>query len=566
MILHFRIRWSALIAALFLLPSVASAATLSFTPANTTVSVGSTITETVWVSSTDQAMNAISGMVSFPADLLQVVSVSTSNSVLSLWVQNPSFSNDDGTVSWSGIVPNPGYSGSNGQAVSIKFRGKDPGTATITFSSSSQVLANDGNGTDILTDMSPATVTVVPSSSAASTPSSSTIGSATITSPTHPDQTKWYNSTVAELDWNDFADATSIRIGYDKYPQGKPTVVYGPSVSSKSLSLGEGVWYFHVQEENASGWGPISTFRLQIDITPPNPIHIQFPDGSTSNDPQPLAIFNTTDNLSGVDYYVVALGGSSPIQIPAASITGNPYPLPVQGPGPGSVTITAYDKAGNSVSSQANFDVVGLNPPRLNPIADITVGQNLQISGTTYPSAQIEIFLKNKNGQTSSQTAQADTSGSFRVIWKNALDIDIYTVTAQATGSTGEKSTFSPAINFQVKESIFSIIGQFIINYLSLLLIILCVLIAFIFGIRYAWHHFQVFHNRLNSKLGHTHALLHQQFTELKDAVAEEVAALEKVESKRNLTVEEERFINRFRKMLDRSEETIEEEIDKIIK
>ena len=566
MTLSFRVYLSAVVAVLFLLPSAASAATLSLSPVQTTVGVGEVVTETVFVSSADQAMNAISGTVSFPNNLLQVVSVSRASSVLSLWVQEPTFSNADGTISFSGIVPNPGYTGNRGQVFSIQFRGKQTGTGTVVFSSSSQVLANDGNGTDILSNTSSATVTVSSGAPSTPAPTPSVIETVTITSPTHPDQAKWYSSTEAELRWTNPANATQVRIGYDKFPQGQPTVLYNTSVSSKSLILAEGVWYFHVQERTASGWGPTSTFRLQIDITPPNPIHIQFPNGSKSSDPQPLAVFNTTDNLSGIDYYVLTISGGTPVQVPSASVTSSPYPLPVQGPGPGDIEVTAYDKAGNSVTGKANFTVIGLNPPKLNEIKDISIGQTLQISGTTYPNAQVEIFLKNKNGQSSSQVSQADMNGAFRVLWKDALDIGMYAVTAQSTDSTGAKSTYSPEVTFQVKESTLSTLGQLSIGYFSFIFLILCVLAVLLFTIRWLWHRYRLFHKKLNSKLGHTHTLLHEQFTGLKDAVAEEVAALERVRSKRDLTVEEERFINRFQKMLDRAEEVIEEEVDRVAK
>ena len=492
----------------FAVPSSASAATLQFAPANTSVSVERVGNRDVFVSSPSQALNAVSGALSFPADLLQVVSVSTSGSLLTLWVQNPTFSNSAGTISFSGIVPDPGYTGSSGQVVSIKFRAKAAGAATVAFSSASQVLADDGNGTDILATTNSGTITVAagtPVPSLPQTGSASAVSgeSLVVTSPTHPDPTKWYDATAAELDWTNPADATAVRIGYDKYQDGKPSVVYSsPVISQKSLTLGEGVWYFHAQAENADGWGPIDTFRIQIDTTPPNPIHIQFPDGSTSNDPQPLVIFNTTDDLSGIAYYVVTVSGSSPVQIPAAHITGSPYPLSVTGPGQGSFAVTAYDEAGNSVSSQANFDVVGLNPPKVDSIADLAPGQALEVSGTTYPNAQVEIFLKNENGQSSSQTAQSDSSGSFETIWKESLDTGLYTVTAQTTDATGAKSTYSAEINFEITRSLFAVIGQWSLSYLSIGFLGLCVLISLAFFLRYAWHQYSYLPQAVEREIG----------------------------------------------------------------
>ena len=83
----------ALVTLLFILPSATRAATLSLAPTNVTVPFGTSITETIIVSSANQALNAVSGTLSFPTEFLQVISVSKVSSVLSLWVVDPIFSN-----------------------------------------------------------------------------------------------------------------------------------------------------------------------------------------------------------------------------------------------------------------------------------------------------------------------------------------------------------------------------------------------------------------------------------------------------------------------------------------
>ena len=62
--------------------------------------------------------------------------------------------------STEGIVSNPGYAGSNGKIISIRFRAKDVGYAQLSIRSGS-VLANDGQGTQILEDVDGATITIV---------------------------------------------------------------------------------------------------------------------------------------------------------------------------------------------------------------------------------------------------------------------------------------------------------------------------------------------------------------------------------------------------------------------
>src|SRR5271157_4464005 len=83
----------AFLAVSFLSAHSASAASLSLSPQSGTYSIGQSFTEAVYVSSPDEAMNTAQGTISFPTDKLSVLSVSKANSIMTLWVQDPSFSN-----------------------------------------------------------------------------------------------------------------------------------------------------------------------------------------------------------------------------------------------------------------------------------------------------------------------------------------------------------------------------------------------------------------------------------------------------------------------------------------
>ena len=111
--------------------------------------MGETFSVRIMVSSPRQAINAISGTLNYPIDKLQVTSVSKIGSVLSLWVQEPSFSNSRGTITFEGVVPNPGFSESNGRVLAVNFRVVGTGPAEIKLTSGS-LLANDGQGTNVL--------------------------------------------------------------------------------------------------------------------------------------------------------------------------------------------------------------------------------------------------------------------------------------------------------------------------------------------------------------------------------------------------------------------------------
>ncbi len=149
------------VAAIFASPFLARAASLDFSPAIKTVSVGETFTVAVTVSSPDQAMNAASGDVSFPSDKLRALSVSNGGSAMNLWVQSPSFSNAAGNINFAGVVLNPGYIGTAGKVITIWFQAIATGNAPVSFSDGS-ILANDGKGTNILTSLGSAEFTITP--------------------------------------------------------------------------------------------------------------------------------------------------------------------------------------------------------------------------------------------------------------------------------------------------------------------------------------------------------------------------------------------------------------------
>lgn len=261
----------------FLFPVVSDAATLRLSPASATSAVSSTVSVVIQVSSPDKAMNAASGILKFPADLLQVVSLSKTSSVISLWAQEPSFSNAAGTVDFQGIVLNPGFTGTNGTVLTITFKAKNVGAAPLTIDSGS-VLANDGNGTEILTSAAGGTITVSSALPPASVPASTPVASTAtalrlvITSTTHPDPEKSYRTPVVHLAWKNPTGTEAVRILYDKNPGTTPSVTYNPPIESKEIEPGNGIWYFHAQARSSDGWGPITHFKFKIDPNAPDEI------------------------------------------------------------------------------------------------------------------------------------------------------------------------------------------------------------------------------------------------------------------------------------------------------
>jgi hypothetical protein len=350
-------------------PFLADAATLYFVPNSGSYNVGGVLPVNIYVSSSDQSINAASGIVNFPKDKLEVVSLSKTGSIFSLWVQEPSFSNILGTINFEGVVFNPGFIGSSGKIITINFRTKIAGTAALNFSSSS-VLANDGNGTNVLTNTQTSqfninTVETKPVETADVSSKVSIPGTPLapeISSSTHSDSSKWYNSQTANFSWNISDDIIAVKVLLNKVSNSAPTVVYDAINQKEIKDLSDGIWYFHVQLKNSNGWGDISHFRIQIDTKKPDNFSINLIDGKEVETPQPKISFLTTDSLSGIDYYKVKIGEEDVLTV-LNEDSKNEIILPIQSPGKKILIVQAFDKAGNYSSAIEEITIKPLETP-----------------------------------------------------------------------------------------------------------------------------------------------------------------------------------------------------------
>lgn len=127
-------------------------------PSQRDVSVGETVSVTIRAA-TGTSINALSGTLSHSSNL-EVLSFSRSDSIVNFWIKEPQI--QTGSISFEGVILNPGFVGNNGTVVRIQFRALREGPASVTFEQGS-LLANDGLGTNILGGFENASLTILPS-------------------------------------------------------------------------------------------------------------------------------------------------------------------------------------------------------------------------------------------------------------------------------------------------------------------------------------------------------------------------------------------------------------------
>ena len=148
---------------LLLVPAgIASAdgASLYVTPETGTYTIGETFDVQVLADSGGAPINAAEADITFDPAALSVVSLSKDGSLLSTWPAQPSFSNTEGTIGFSGVAASK-YTGSAGLLITITFKALQNGQDGAHFASGA-ILAADGIESNIITSMHSSLYTIQP--------------------------------------------------------------------------------------------------------------------------------------------------------------------------------------------------------------------------------------------------------------------------------------------------------------------------------------------------------------------------------------------------------------------
>jgi hypothetical protein len=539
------------------------AATMYLSPASGTYAVGKTFTVNVVVSTPDQAANAYSGTVTYPKDKLEMTAIGKGGSIVSLWVQEPSFTSE--RASFEGVTFNPGYKGGAGRVVSFTFRAKAPGTAAVRFSSGA-VLANDGSGTSILKGTGGATYTLTAPTEKPPTPPPVEVvevpGIHPITSNTHPDPEKWYAFNRATFLWNLQKGVTGVSFSVDQNPTSDPGTASAGALSSTTVeNIEDGVWYFHLRARNQTGWGAVSHFKFQIDTKKPDPFIINEVITDVRERTTKSFTINALDSGSGIDHYEVALdNGAAETWVDDGT---HIYRIRVPGSGVHTLYAKVFDKAGNIAEASVQFTVEGLAIPIITeyPQSPI-VGDELVVKGTAIPNHKVTVWVQKGQETPLSRDVTSDLQGRFAFVADDTLELATYQVWATVSDAFGNISEPSEKETIVVKEPPFDFWAWFtgiLILYRCLIVISFLLLILLIL----LWRYFML-KRRLTRKVDDAQDALHKVFDLLKQDIQEQVKTLEQAKTERELTIEENRVLEKLKFDLKSAEDYLYKRIEEI--
>ena len=126
---------------------------------NRYVEVGEEVTIQI-IADADEPINVIGATITAPPELISISSISRENSIIDLWTQEPSITDNNAVTFSGGIVTSSGFTG-NGTVLSFTVVPTAEGVAEIDFSDS-QMLAHDGTGMPVSCSNSAIVLTIRP--------------------------------------------------------------------------------------------------------------------------------------------------------------------------------------------------------------------------------------------------------------------------------------------------------------------------------------------------------------------------------------------------------------------
>ena len=317
-----------------LFPTTSKAATFLLSPSSGTYSIGSE----------GESINALEVSLSFPPDMLQIVSPSTGQSVIGVWTATPKFDNVNGRMELQGGIPG-GITSSNALVATVTFRVKSVGDGIVKFLDKSKVLLNDGRGTNALKETRNASYKFKLPPPAGPE----------VVSDTNPDQATWYpNKTVSLRFINEASGVEGYSYIFSDEPTTTPdNISEGKKNSVSYTNIADGIHYFHVKSLRAGSFGGTTHFAIKVDATPPADFNIDVSPSSHTSSRQPVIQFTTSDALSGIDHYelkIISLSlglGSDDNAVGLFIEATSPYVVSTLELGGYDAIVRAYDKAGN---------------------------------------------------------------------------------------------------------------------------------------------------------------------------------------------------------------------------
>ncbi|HSE35152.1 MAG TPA: cache domain-containing protein [Candidatus Paceibacterota bacterium] len=292
----------------------------------------------IMVATGGETINAVDTVVGYDPDAVIIEDVLTTSSFCDRgFFTESEIDPQRGEVRISCGVPSPAFSASEGIVAELVLRPKRSGSYTLRFLPDTQVLANDGLGTDVLRQTTDATYHVLDRSA------SSTAPRGIVFSYSHPNSSRWYRSRTVHFSWLREA-GHAYQYAIDQSVLTIPVDGTQTTAAGTSLFVPEdGEYYFHLLDRSSGRADVVSHFRVRIDGTPP-----PAPTIALSNDRPRVGEtvrfeFSSRESSEGLRRWFYMRIGEGGMFVPIEKS----FVIPFLRAGTYVVTVRSFDLAGN---------------------------------------------------------------------------------------------------------------------------------------------------------------------------------------------------------------------------
>jgi hypothetical protein len=318
------------------------------------------------------------------------------------------------------------------------------------------------------------------------------------------------------------------------------------------------------QFKNASGWGAIAKYKFQIDTEAPSSLKASFPDSNVTTNQTPSVLVLAEDALSGIGKITMSVDSGQPIEFPVDP--SNLYRLPKQTAGNHTVVVSAVDNAGNASTVSLDYTIQTITPPVITEYTKkVDFDNKFKILGATYPQSTVQVTLTDADGNVFTSETKSNDSGVFSLLWDKSLDSGVYEMRARVLDGRGSVSDYTETRVVVVERMVLVRFGIFVMNWLSVILIVIVAAIAISATLWYSFLQFSRFRRKVKRKLSEVENTLRVNVQELRRDTEEFHDILVKAERKRELTKEEQMILKKFKKRLEITEKEIEAKLEKAV-
>jgi len=565
---HFIFIFAVVICCLFFMAHTASAASMFFQPSNGVYMLDESFTVVLGVDTQGMGVNAVEATLEYNPKELRVIEVNEKNSVFTLWAEKPAVDHDKGTIHFE-AGSSQKVENSFVPLLSITFKVLALTKQSLVHIPVSAALAADNKGSNVLSQVQPGSYTLmaktIPPNAENFSPQGGTLSVPEIRSSTHPVQGKWYKNDSPSFAWDVPQGVLGVRVSYNKIPRSLPEKLYQEPLGNIDFSsIEEGAWYLHVQFSNAKGWGAVGHYAFYIDSTKPETLDINEYQNDDATDPRVPLIILAKDTVSGVDYYEIQIDNGA--QETWFDDGSGKYTTRALSPGKHMFVAKAFDKAGNFTVNTFDIEIKALTPPLIiHALREVKPGDIFTLSGESkYPNATAVIVMQKEGAEQKQYDIPTDANGGFIFFLDESLPNGVYKIWATIRDMRGAVSTPSETRVVAIMPSGFMRIGSYLVDMLSLTVVLIAVSVLFILMSLYAYKKLLSIKKILRKETREAERTVASAFEGLKKDVAHQLHALEKIRDVRELTVAEKMMSKKLGKHLAGAEEKIEKELSDI--